>query len=132
LLQAAHAWRRELGLRLRPLALTPTQFDAIASLSWVSREHPDPTQQQIADFAGMDRMMLSKLVAVLEQRGLLARLSDPQDARLRRLRLTEAGRALVTRATVIARSVDAELFVDATLREQLKEVTARAARQPTA
>lgn len=128
LLQAAQAWRRELGARLRPLALTPTQFDAIAAVSWVGREHPDPTQQEVADFAGMDRMMLSKLVAGLEQRGLVARLPDPKDARLRRLRLTDHGRSVVTQATAIAREVDLELFADVGIREQLHDVVTRASR----
>ena len=132
LLMAAQAWRRELGARLRPLGLTPTQFDTIGALGWLSRSIPEPTQQQVADFAGMDRMMLSKLVAGLEHRGLLARMSDPEDARLRRLRLTPEGRELVTRASAIARTVDAELF-DAdsrdVLREELRGITARAGRQ---
>jgi DNA-binding MarR family transcriptional regulator len=129
LLMAAQAWRRELGARLRPLGLTPTQFDTIGALGWLSRSIPDPTQQQVADFAGMDRMMLSKLVAGLEQRGLLVRLPDPVDARLRRLRLTDAGRELIGPASAIARAVDAELFAGesrAALRDQLRGVAVRA------
>jgi DNA-binding MarR family transcriptional regulator len=133
LLMAAQAWRRELGARLRPLGLTPTQFDTIGALGWLSRSIPDPTQQQVADVAGMDRMMLSKLVVGLERRGILRRLSDPDDARLKRLRLTADGRNLVTAATAIARAVDAELFDEATrdtLRDELRAVTDRAAAQP--
>jgi DNA-binding MarR family transcriptional regulator len=132
LLIAAQAWRRELGAGLRPLGLTPTQFDAIGALGWLSRSIPDPTQQQVADFAGMDRMMLSKLVAGLERRGILSRLADPEDARLKRLRLTPEGRGLVTRASAIARSVDAALFAAEsreTLREELRGIAARAAQQ---
>lgn len=129
LLHAAQAWRRELGARLRPLALTPTQFDVLGALGWLSRQHPDPTQQEVADFAAMDRMMVSKLVAGLERRGLLVRLADPDDARLRRLRLTTDGRATVTAAAAIARSVDDELFSGLAsrerLREQLQSVVAR-------
>ena len=125
LLLAAQAWRRELGARLRPLELTPTQFDTIGALGWLSRSIPDPTQQQVADFAGMDRMMLSRLVAGLERRGILIRLADPDDARLKRLRLTVQGRELVTRASAMARAVDAELF-DADLREELRAIVERA------
>lgn len=129
LLLAAQAWRRELGARLRPLGLTPTQFDTIGALGWLSHSIPDPTQQQVADFAGMDRMMLSRLVAGLERRGILVRLSDREDARLKRLRLSQEGRELVTRASAIARTVDAELFAGETrdsLREELRKIVARA------
>lgn len=121
LLLAAQAWRRELGARLRPLGLTPTQFETIGALGWLSRSSPDPTQQEVADFAAMDRMMLSKLVTGLERRGILLRLSEPRDARLKRLRLTDRGRELVTEATAIARSVDAELFVGVESRDQFRK-----------
>lgn len=121
LLLAAQAWRRELGVRLRPLGLTPTQFDAIGALGWLSRSTSDPTQQEVADFAAMDRMMLSKLVTGLERRDILLRLSEPRDARLKRLRLTARGRELVTEATAIARSVDAELFAGVESRDQFRK-----------
>ena len=43
--KAALAWRREFGIRLRPHGLTPTQFDALASLSWIGHTVDEPTQQ---------------------------------------------------------------------------------------
>lgn len=117
---AALAWRRELGIRLRPLGLTPTQFDAIAAVSFLGRSDR-PTQQQIADSSGLDRMMLSKLLAGLEERGLVARTPDAGDARLKRLAVTPAGRELVDAATAIARSVDADLFAGVESPERLRE-----------
>jgi DNA-binding MarR family transcriptional regulator len=106
---AALAWRRELGMRLRPLGLTPTQFDAIAAVSFLGRQ-AEPTQQQIADFSGLDRMMLSKVLATLEGRGLIERKPDAADGRMKRLAITASGRPVVDAATAIARQVDAELF----------------------
>ena len=117
---AALAWRRELGVRLRPLELTPTQFDAIASVSFLGRTE-QPTQQQVADFSGLDRMMLSKVLAGLEERGLVERTPDAADARLKRLAVTGSGRRLVDGATAIARSVDADLFADVESPERLRD-----------
>ena len=117
---AALAWRRELGMRLRPLELTPTQFDAIAAVSFLGRTD-EPTQQQVADFSGLDRMMLSKVLAGLEERGLVARTPDAVDARQKRLAVTPAGRQLVDAATAIARSVDADLFAGVDSPERLRE-----------
>ncbi|MCU1513692.1 MAG: putative HTH-type transcriptional regulator YdcH [Microbacteriaceae bacterium] len=108
--RAAQDWRRQLGVRLRPLDLTPTQFDVLAATSWLGRSGTSPTQQDIADFSGNDRMMTSKVLRTLETRQLVGRTPDGTDARTNRLSVTEAGRALVTGATAIARSVDADLF----------------------
>ncbi len=125
---AALAWRRELGVRLRPLGLTPTQFDAIATVSFLGRTDP-PTQQQVADFSGLDRMMLSKVLAGLEERGLVARTPDAADARVKRLAVTPPGRELVDAATAIARGVDADLFAGVEsperLRDELRTLTER-------
>jgi DNA-binding MarR family transcriptional regulator len=107
---AALAWRRELGARLRPLDLTPTRFDVLAALSHLSKAEGAPSQQAVADFAGIDRMMTSKIVSALEADRLLTRVADPADARTNRLSLTAAGVELVGRATGVARALDSELF----------------------
>lgn len=106
---AALAWRRELGVRLRPHDLTPTQFDVLGALSWQSRGG-EVTQQMIADFAGIDRMMTSKVMQTLERRGLVERSAHPDDARVLQVRLTELGRSMVTQATAEARALDRDLF----------------------
>ena len=78
--RSAQQWRRELGMRLRELDLTPTQFDVIAATSWLARSGTAPTQQDIADFSGNDRMMTSKVVRALEARGLVARRPEGRKA----------------------------------------------------
>lgn len=128
--KAALAWRREFGIRLRPHGLTPTQFDALASLSWLGRTVEEPTQQEVADFAGIDRMMASKLFAGLEERGLLSRRGDPADGRVKRMRLSLTGRTLVDASTAVARALDVELYADvespSRLRAELAYVAERA------
>ena len=104
---AALAWRRELGARLRPLGLTPTRFDVLAALSHLSKVDGAPRQQAVADFAGIDRMMTSKIVSALEVDGLVSRVAE---GRSNLLTLSPTGTELVARATVVARALDAELF----------------------
>lgn len=117
---AALAWQRELEAELRPLGLTSAQFSVLAGVSWLNREAGPPTQQQVADFAGADRMMTSKILHRLQGRGLVRRSGDPADARVWRLELTASGRTLVTRSTEIARAVDRRLFgADVSLRNRL-------------
>jgi len=108
--QAALAWRAELDTRLRPLGLTPTQFILLASVGWLEHLGGPPTQQEVADHAGADRMMTSKVVRTLAQRGLLVRDAHESDARALRLALTPTGRDTARGATQAARDVDTLLF----------------------
>jgi DNA-binding MarR family transcriptional regulator len=121
--RAAQFYLRELDARLRPLELTHTQFQLLAAAGWLGRDGPGPTQQQVAEFAGADRMMTSKVLATLEARGLLVRTADAQDARLRRVTITEPARDLLREATRVARAVDAALLGgDAELRDRLAAI----------
>ena len=123
---AALEWRATLERNLRPLGLTPTQFNLLASAGWLSREGKLPTQLQVADMSGSDRMMASKVIRALEERGLLIRRADPADARALRIELTSAGRELVSQGVQTAVDTDAELFGDDgdLLREHLKPIAA--------
>ena len=125
--QAALAWRAELDARLRPLGLTPTQFLLLASTGWLEHLGEQPTQQDVAHQAGADRMMTSKVVRALEERGLLRRDVDSSDARVLRLALTPTGRELTRAATGIARDVDSGFFgpEPAALRASLRRLTER-------
>ena len=126
---AALAWKQLFDQRLRPLEATPTQFMLLAAISWLTATTGQPpTQQEAADHAGADRMMTSKVVQTLTNRGLVSREPDPRDARVRRLRLTEAGRALVQAGIGIAASLDEELFGSSGegLRDELERIAKEA------
>ncbi|WP_214322335.1 MarR family winged helix-turn-helix transcriptional regulator [Nonomuraea sediminis] len=125
---AALVWRQAMERSLRPLGLTPTQFNLLASAGWLARTTGRlPTQQEVADNAGADRMMASKVLRTLEERGLLVRAPDPADARSLRLEVTEAGREVARQAVRVAVQVDEELFGEAgeRLREDLRAVAGR-------
>lgn len=108
---AALTWRAELDTRLRPLGLTPTQFMLLASAGWLSRQQVvAPTQQEVAEHAGADRMMTSKILRDLDERGLLIRQPDPGDGRVLRIRLTPAGRDLTKQAIAVTAELDATFF----------------------
>jgi DNA-binding MarR family transcriptional regulator len=108
----ALAYQRELDTALRPLHLTTTQFSVLAGVSWLARGDGPPTQQQVANFAGIDRMMTSKIVGVLTRRKLIRRSQRPDDARVRCLELTNIGRTRVRESVARARQVDRRLFGD--------------------
>jgi DNA-binding MarR family transcriptional regulator len=125
---AALAWRQVFDRRLRPLSLTPTQFMLLASAGWLTATSGrPPTQQEVADHAGADRMMTSKVLQTLVDRGLVSRQPDPADGRVRRLRLTPEGRDLVRRGIRIAVDLDEEMLGPGgdPLRETLQYIAAR-------
>ncbi|QLQ17068.1 MAG: winged helix-turn-helix transcriptional regulator [Micropruina sp.] len=89
-----------------------------------------PTQQEVADLAGTDRMMTSRVMAALTAAGLLARTADPRSRRAKRVRPTEEGDRLVQAALASVREVEELLFGGSTtprsmaLRAELRAVCA--------
>jgi DNA-binding MarR family transcriptional regulator len=105
------AWQRRIREVLESHELTHVQFVLLASLWWlVDHDDHSLTQAQLAQQAGTDPMMTSQVTRKLETWGLLERAQDPTDTRARRLRLTAAGRALVTRALSDVEAADEEYF----------------------
>jgi DNA-binding MarR family transcriptional regulator len=96
-------WRAELDRALAPLGLTSAQYAVLASLYGLSQGGARPSQRELADFAGLEPMHLSKLVRALQRAGLVDRAGNPADTRAVQLRVTDRGVEVVTaaRATVL-------------------------------
>jgi DNA-binding MarR family transcriptional regulator len=107
---AALTWRAELDGRLRELGLTHTQFMVLASAGFLEHVGGPPTQQEVADHAGADRMMTSRVVRTLVEGGAVRRAAHETDARAVRLTLTPQGRELAARAVRVAQDVDRAFF----------------------
>jgi DNA-binding MarR family transcriptional regulator len=85
---------------LRPAAITPLQYTAMTVLE----RRADLSTAQLARNSFVTDQSVADMVGVLEQRGLLVRVPDPDDRRRRLLRLTPAGRMVLDdlRETVAA------------------------------
>jgi DNA-binding MarR family transcriptional regulator len=103
--RAARALARKFDEALRPLDLTNGQFSLLMSLN---RPEP-PGMGPVAHLLAMDRTTLTAALKPLEKRGLLETMTDNKDRRLRRMKLTPAGHALLLRAVPIWTSTHAEL-----------------------
>jgi DNA-binding MarR family transcriptional regulator len=102
-------WRAAVDRAVAPLGLTHAQYTALASLYGLSRTGARPSQRELADFAGLEPIFVSKLVRALEQTGLLERAVHHSDPRAVQLRLTDQGTAVVRRAVAIVRELHEEL-----------------------
>jgi DNA-binding MarR family transcriptional regulator len=74
--------------------LTPSQASALSS---VDRLGP-MTLGELSAAEGVRPPTLTKIVAALEEQGLVARQTDPRDRRVARVAATPAGAALLARA----------------------------------
>ncbi len=106
-------WQRAITAVLKPLDLTHVQFVLLAGAWWLEDHGPAPSQRELADHSGTDVMMTSQVVRTLEGKGLLRREADPADSRIKRLRVTEAGRDLAARAVRTVETADREFFQQA-------------------
>jgi len=103
--RAARALARRFDEAFRPLGLTNGQFSLLMALN---RPEP-PTLGSVAALLAMDRTTLTAALKSLERRKLVKVAVDKEDRRSRRLALTPAGRALLSRAFPIWKDEHAAL-----------------------
>ncbi|MCJ2029436.1 MarR family transcriptional regulator [Methylobacterium sp. J-043] len=92
--KAARAVGRRYDAALRPTGLSNWQFTLLMMLV---REEP-PTISALAQFLATDRTTVTANLKPLERRGLLSILADVEDRRIRRVVLSDEGRALLDKA----------------------------------
>jgi DNA-binding MarR family transcriptional regulator len=95
--RAARALARRFDEAFRPLGLTHGQFSLMMSLNRAQV----PAMGAVAALLAMDRTTLTAALKPLERRGLVEVDVDPEDRRSRRMRLTPAGRTLLTKAVPV-------------------------------
>lgn len=94
-LRRAHgAVQRHFGEHFADLELTQKQV----SVLWLTGDHPDLAQADLAQALDMDRATTMALVHALEKRGLLSRSPSRTDGRRIAFRLTGEGEAVLAKA----------------------------------
>ena len=92
--RASRAIGRRFDEAFRPLGLNNGQFSLLMTLN-----RPKPlTMSGLAEHLAMDRTTTTANLKPLERRGLVEVRRDERDARVRRIVLTEAGRAVLAEA----------------------------------
>lgn len=105
-----HAFTRRLDAALMPLDLTHMQYVMLRVVDYLARAGEQPTQARLAEGAAVDRMLVSKVLRLLEAKGLVGRSMHPDDARAHHVVLTDAGQRLVADAIPVALRVQADFF----------------------
>lgn len=78
---------------LAPEGLTVSQYALLSTLANLGREVAPPTVSALADTLALDRTTLGHNLRPLERDGFVLVEPDARDGRIRRIRLTEEGRA---------------------------------------
>ena len=103
-------WRVAVDRALNPFGLTHAHYLLLASLDEFSRSGALPSQRELADFAGLEGMYVSKLARALESAGLLRRADHPGDPRAFQLQLTARGAERVVQAAAVLRDLYDQLL----------------------
>jgi len=81
------------GVYAAPFDLTRAEWRVLAALD----ANGAMAAKDISPYSTLDKMQVSRAVARLEERGLVDREADARDRRAKILRLTKAGRALMSK-----------------------------------
>lgn len=108
--QLTMLWQRKQKRVLDPLNLTQTQFVLLAALGWLSKKNRQVTQVDIANQSNADRMMVSKVLRTLEEKGFITRAEHETDTRAKEVRLTAEGAAVLQKALIEVENADLDFF----------------------
>lgn len=108
--QVGMLWQRQMNRALAEVELTHTQFVILAALGWLANEQEEVTQIDIAHHSKTDRMMVSKVIGSLEEKGLIARSEHSKDTRAKSVSLTQEGAETLQKALVLVEQTDQLFF----------------------
>ena len=123
----AERYRKRFGLKVAEWRVMAVLGDAGEGLGSM-------TQRGLTAATVMDKVAVNRAVKVLEDRGLIARVPNPEDGRSHLLALTGDGRAIHAEVMPLARATERDLLAglapeeEALLRRLLASMRARAMR----
>ena len=105
-----HAYQRTLEQALAELDLTHLQYTLLGLSAFLTSTGEVPSQARLAAAAGLDKMMVSKVVRLLEEKGYVTRAPHPNDPRANRIDMTPSGVEVLLKALPLARSLHDGFF----------------------
>ncbi len=108
--QVSTKWRRQIEAALVNIGLTHPQFVLLASIGWMTRNHAEVAQVELARHCSMDINMTSQILRSLEKKGYIQRKKSKGNERSKFPHLTPLGTQLVERAIPIVEAVDDKFF----------------------
>jgi DNA-binding MarR family transcriptional regulator len=104
--QANHAVRSRLEAALSAKRITGIQYTVLSVIA----DRKGVSSAELARRFFVTPQTMNELIGVLQRRGLILRKEDPANRRILRMRLTAAGRRVLTACDEIADAVESEIF----------------------
>lgn len=108
--QLGMLWQRKLKNQLDAIGITHAQFLLMAALDFLSARKPIVSQQDLARHCRIDKMMTSKILRILQKKGLLIRKKNKTDSRAKTLALSEEGHEILQKAFKITDRTDSDFL----------------------
>jgi DNA-binding MarR family transcriptional regulator len=108
--QVTMLWQRKIKKGLDTIDITHTQFVLLASLAWLINKNDIVTQTDIASHSKTDRMMVSKVLRTLQQKGFVQRQEHETDTRAKTISLTAKGETVLQKALKLVEKTDTGFF----------------------
>jgi len=103
-------WQKSVNETLEPFQITHTQFVMMASIAWFEEQGKKPSQAQVTQLMGIDKMAFSKAVRQLESKKFVVRKPNKMDKRAKSLSLTKKALEVVPQAMQAIEKVDQHVF----------------------
>ena len=109
--QITNLWQRRMKIVLDPIGLTHVQFLLLNALATMNKTIDKPiTQMMLANNTNCDKMMVSKVLRLLEERKYVMRKAHHLDTRSRSLLITTKGMELIEKATPVFIKAEEDFF----------------------
>ena len=109
--QVSMSWQRKLKNGLDKIGITHAQFMLLAALQYIGTQKNIVSQQDLAKHCRIDKMMTSKILRILQKKGLLSRKRNKMDTRSKTLALSEEGENILNQALKIVETVDTDFTI---------------------
>jgi len=109
--QVSMSWQRKLKNGLDKIGITHAQFMLLAALQYIGTQKNIVSQQDLAKHCRIDKMMTSKILRILQKKGLLSRKRNKMDTRSKTLALSEEGENILNQALKIVDKVDTDFTI---------------------
>lgn len=108
--KVTNRWQQEIKKILKKYELSHTQFVVIVGIYWLSKENAEVTQIGLSKHVELDKMLISKVLRILEQRKLLKREEHKKDTRAKMIKLTREGEKIMKKSLKEVEAFDIEYF----------------------
>jgi len=108
--QVNNLWQRSMKSTLERAGITHVQFLLLEALQRAKRDSGSLSQAKLAQLAGTDVMMTSKVLRTMESKKLVQRKSRPADSRSNTVTLTALGEKALGKARAMVEANDENFF----------------------